>query len=91
MDKREYVHKRKGRYMAQFLDYFEEQIEPLISKEISDDVKAMARRKFGALASDVCEVIELKDDAMNGYARELKDKIHPDSSAPASSREGVAS
>lgn len=89
MDKPEYIHKRKGRYMAQFLEFFEEKIEPLVSKDVSDEVKVMARRKFNALATDACEVIELKaDEAMNGYARDLKDHIHPD--APPT-REGVTS
>lgn len=88
MDKAEYVHKRKGRYMAQFLEFFEEKIEPLVDKKVSDEVKVMARRKFNALATDACELIELKDDtAMNGYARDMKDRLHPDA-APAT-REGV--
>lgn len=78
MDRSEYVHKRKGRYMAQFLEFFEEEIEPLVPKDKADSVKAMARRKFNALATDACELIELKDDAMNGYARDIKDKLHPD-------------
>lgn len=74
----DYVHKRKGRYMAQFLEFFEEQIEPLVPKDIAESVKAQARRKFNALAVDACELIELEGDAMNGYARDMKDRVHPD-------------
>ena len=88
MDKAEFIHKRKGRYMAQFLEFFEEKIEPLVSKEVSDEVKVMARRKFNALATDACEVVELKDEAMNGYAIEMRDRLHPDAKP---SREGVTS
>jgi hypothetical protein len=89
MDKSELIHKRKGRYMAQFLEFFEEKIEPLVSKEVSDEVKAMGRRKFNALATDACEIAELKaDEAMNGLALEMKDRLHPDA---APTREGVTS
>lgn len=87
MERTEYVHKRKGRYMAQFLDQFEELIEPLIPKDKADEIKALARRKFNALATDVCELIELGDDAMNGHARDIKDRLGPDA-APAASRGG---
>jgi len=73
--------------MAQFLDEFEEQIEPLISKEAADKIKGVARRKFNALATDVVDLIELGDDAMNGHARDIKDRVYPDSAPP--SREGV--
>lgn len=83
MDRAEYVHKRKNRYMAQFLDYFEEHVEPRIPADVSEKVKIEARRKFTALATDVCELIELKDEAMNGYARDMRDSV----AAPAS-REG---
>jgi hypothetical protein len=64
--------------MAQLLEIFEEEIEVLLPKDKAQDFKAMVRRKFNALATDACEVIELKDDAMNGYAQEMKDRLHPD-------------
>jgi hypothetical protein len=78
MDRSEYVHKRKGRYMAQTLEYFEENVEPLLPRDVAEAMKAMFRRKMNALATDVCELIELKDEAMNGYARDIKDRLHPD-------------
>lgn len=90
MDRSEYVHKRKGRYMAQFLDFFEEHAEPRLPADVAEQIKAMARRKFNALATDVCELLELGDDAMNGYARDMKDRIHADSAprtAPPATRE----
>lgn len=78
MDRSEYVHKRKGRYMAQLLENFEEEVEVLLPKEVAQNFKAMVRRKMNALAVDACEVIQLKDDAMNGYAQEMKDRLHAD-------------
>lgn len=86
MDRAEYVHKRKNRYMAQFLDYFEEHVEPRVPPDVAEAVKKEARRKFTALATDVCELIELKDEAMNGYARDMKDQAER-AAAPASREE----
>lgn len=78
MDKAEYVHKRKGRYMAQSLEAFEESIEPLIPQEVAQEFKALVRRKFNGLATDCVELMKLEGDAMNGYARDIKDRLHPD-------------
>lgn len=87
MDRAEYVHKRKNRYMAQFLDFFEEQCEQRLPADVAERVKIEARRKFTALATDVCELIELKDEAMNGFARDMKDQAEKAASAPASREE----
>jgi len=84
MDRAEYVHKRKGRYMAQLLEDFEERLEPRLPADVAQEFKVMVRRKMNALATDVCELIELGDDAMNGYARDMKDRIHADSAPPSS-------
>jgi hypothetical protein len=91
MDRAEYVHKRKNRYMAQFLDYFEEHCEPRLPADVSEKVKIEARRKFTALATDVCELIELKDEAMNGFARDMRDQAERAATAPAGSRDEARS
>lgn len=78
MDRTQYVHKRKGRYMAQVLEEYERSIEPLIPKDTSDAFKALVRRKVTALAVDCIEVMELEETAMNGAAQDIKDRISPD-------------
>jgi Mg-chelatase subunit ChlI len=87
MDRAEYVHKRKNRYMAQFLDRFEEECETRLPADVLEKVKVEARRKFTALATDVCELIELKDEAMNGYARDMRDQAEVAAAAPSATRE----
>lgn len=87
MDRAEYVHKRKNRYMAQFLDLFEEECETRLPADVLEKVKIEARRKFTALATDVCELIELKDEAMNGFARDMRDRAEDAHSAPSANRE----
>lgn len=87
MDRAEYVHKRKNRYMAQFLDFFEAECETRLPADVAEKVKIEARRKFTALATDVCELIELKDEAMNGYARDMRDQAETAAAAPTASRE----
>lgn len=87
MDQAEYVRKRKGRYMAQLLEDFEENLEPRLPADVAQSFKVLVRRKFEALATDVCELIELKDEAMNGYARDMKDRLHPDAAPPATREE----
>lgn len=87
MDRAEYVHKRKNRYMAQFLDFFEAECENRLPADVAERVKIEARRKFTALATDVCELIELKDEAMNGFARDMKDQAEMAAAAPSANRE----
>lgn len=76
--RRAYVHRRKGRYMAQLLEAFEEQIEPLIPAGVSADFKALVRRKFNALAADSVELLELEDKAINELATDIKDRLFSD-------------
>ena len=78
MDRTEYVRRRKGRYMAQLLEEFEREIEPRIPTDVAAGYKALVRRKITALAADCLEVMDLEDTVMNGAARDLKDRIHPD-------------
>lgn len=60
-------------------------IEPLVSDEISKEFKALVRRKFGALTKDATDLMELEGD-MNGYAQDLKDRIHADAAPSAHGR-----
>jgi hypothetical protein len=78
MDRTEYVRRRKGRYMAQLLEEFERDIEPRIPQEVATAYKALVRRKVTALAADCLEVMDMENTVMNGAARDLKDRIHPD-------------
>ena len=64
--------------MAQALEHFEATCEPLLPADVAKSMKAMFRRKIGALATDCIELMELGDEAMNGYARDIKDRLHPD-------------
>lgn len=88
MDRAEYVHKRKNRYMAQTLDYFEREVEPRLPADVAEAMKVEIRRKMTALATDVCELIELKDEAMNGFARDMRDQME---SSPAARRDEARS
>lgn len=77
-----YVHRRKGRYMAQTLEVFEEQIEPLVPAEVAGNFKALVRRKMNALAADCIELLELEDQAKNGVAQDIADRLFPDGIPP---------
>ena len=77
MDKAAYVHRRKKRYMAQLLEEFERDVEPLISPDVAAKFKGTVRRKLHALALDSCEIITLKpDEELNGVVVELRDRMH---------------
>lgn len=77
MDRQQYVHSRKGRYMAQTLADFERLVEPLIPEEVAAEFKSTVRRKMNALAVDVCDMLRLEDQGLtlNGYARDMRDSI----------------
>ena len=52
MDRAQYIHKRKAKYMAQTLEAFEEQIEAHVPAELAGDVqsfKGLVRARFNAL------------------------------------------
>lgn len=79
MDKQEYVHRRKRRYMAQILEAFEEIVEPHIPRGASQDFKGTVRRKLHAFAIDVNQVISLEPgEELNGVAVDLRDRVWPD-------------
>lgn len=76
MDRQAYVHKRKGRYMAQTLEDFETNVERYLPEEVAANFKGVVRRKMTALAVDACDIIDGDGDLeINGYARELRDKV----------------
>lgn len=77
-DRGQWVHRRKGRYMAQTLEVFEEKIEPLIPANVAEEFKALVRRKLNGFASDVVELLELENQAKNGYAQDVVDRLFPD-------------
>lgn len=80
MDKANYVHRRKKRYMAQLLDNFEEHVQPHLPPDVADRFKGKVRKKMHALALDSVEIINLKPgEEINGYAVELRDRLHADS------------
>lgn len=71
-----YVDRRKAKYMAQLLEGFERDIEPLIPKDKAHSFKALARRKMNALAADFVELLELDDRASkNELAQEIADRL----------------
>lgn len=77
MDLDTYVNKRKGRYMAQTLDAFEQMIEPHLPADAAGDVQAfkgLCRARFNSLANDAVEASELEQ---NGVAQELRDRLSP--------------
>jgi hypothetical protein len=77
MDRAALVHKRKKRYMAQALDYFDAEAAPHLPPDVADAVKGIFRRKMHALALDACEVISLKPgEELNGAIIELRDHMH---------------
>ena len=72
-----WVHRRKGRYMAQTLEVFEERVEPLLPAEVAKEFKALVRQKLNAFAADVVELLELNDKAKNGVAQDIADRLWP--------------
>jgi hypothetical protein len=76
---RDYIQKRRGRYLAQLLDEFERDIVPLLPEGSDRAVatfKSTVRRKFQALATDSFEVLSVGNDiALNGVALDLRDDL----------------
>ena len=73
---REYIQKRRGKYLAQLLDQFEADIVPLLpegSEQAIEEFKASTRRKFNALATDAYEITSVGTTAViNGHALDLR-------------------
>lgn len=92
MDRAQYISSRRGRYLAQTLEEFENTIEPLVPGDIAQAFKAHVRRKFGAFSADCVELLGLEEKAMsqNGHAQSLRDGLHPDGAASRVSHDPAA-
>lgn len=80
MDKTGFIQRRKGRYMAQILEAFEETIEPRLPDSANGDVqdfKALVRMRLSSLADDAADVVALGNGAINGAAQEIRDRLSP--------------
>lgn len=80
MDRGEYIQKRRRKYLAQVMDYFDEHIAPLIpegSEVTVEEFRGMCRAKFNALAVDATDVMAL-DGYVNSFAEEVKDGLYAD-------------
>ncbi len=79
MDRGEYIHKRKRKYMAQTLEAFERDIEPHLPPEVDGQVqgfKGLVRARFNALAVDSEDIIGLGENVvLNGAAQDLRDQL----------------
>lgn len=89
MDRTEYIQKRRRKYLAQVMDFFDDRIAPLMgenadSQEV-EDFRGLCRAKFNALAVDAADVMELEDVQVNAYAVETKDRLYADG-RPATAR-----
>ena len=83
MDRTEYIQKRRRKYLAQVMDFFDDRITPLMGEKADspevDDFRGLCRAKFNALAVDAADVMELDADVhVNQHAVELKDRLYAD-------------
>lgn len=82
MEKAQYVHKKKKRYLAQTLEEFERLVEPLLpnrdDKRVKD-FKGTVRRKMHALAEDSVEIMSLEPGVeINAAATALRERVEPE-------------
>ena len=66
--------------MAQLLEEFERDLEPLLPAEAIESFKALVRRKLNVLASDIVEKAEDERRGLiqNGVGQAVKDHLHAD-------------
>lgn len=79
MNQAEWIAKRKGKYMAQILERFEETIEPHLPPEAAgdcQDFKGLVRARLTALATDAAGIIGLEVQ-INPLSQEMKDSLSP--------------
>lgn len=82
IDRQSWVHQRKGRYMAQLLELFEQSIEPHVPAPAAEKFKSECRRKLNALAVDAVDVMNMDESTLlNGAAQDVKDRIFVDGRA----------
>lgn len=80
MDQAEYVHWKKGIYLAQLLEGFEEMIEPHLSPQAAGDVasfKGLARERMKNLERDAVEIFSLTGVEVNGVAQTIRHELSP--------------
>ncbi len=66
--------------MAQLLEEFERDLEPLLPADVVEGFKALVRRKLNVLASDVVDQVKVERQGLvqNGAGQALKDSLHAD-------------
>lgn len=77
----QFIERRKKRAMAQLLEEFEREVQPLIPEAVATAFKALARRKLNSFASDVLEALRLRRSGQvkNAVAQDIEDRLHADS------------
>jgi hypothetical protein len=78
MDRAEYVHKRKKKYMAQVLEKFESELQELLPESAAgsvQDFKGLVRARMNALATDAVDIMQLGDEHQNGLGLEFRDRL----------------
>lgn len=82
MERSEYIQKRRRKYLAQVMDFFDENVVPLIPQgtdlTLVEEFRGLCRAKFNALAVDATDVMNLDGFQVNGLADEVKDRLHAD-------------
>lgn len=79
MDRASVVQRYKRKYMAQVLESFELDIEPLLPKEaagVVQNFKGLVRARMNALATDATEIFSL-DEVRNGVAEDIREALSP--------------
>lgn len=74
--RRAYINKRRGKYLAQTLEAFERDIEKHLPRDAAGDVqsfKALVRQRFAALAQDSQDILDFQ---VNALGQELRDRLH---------------
>jgi hypothetical protein len=74
IDRAEWIHQRKRRYMAQILELFEEDFERF-DPEKAKAFKALVRARLNALAVDAADVMSLEGAAINQHAQDIRDSL----------------
>lgn len=80
MDRAEFVHWKKGIYLAQILEQFEKTIETHLPVDANGDVmsfKGLVRRNVKALERDAVEIFSLGDVEFNGVAQTMRHELSP--------------
>jgi hypothetical protein len=80
MDRADYIHKRKARYMALLLEAFENDIEPFLNDDADTarkNFKGLVRARINALATDAADLMSLDGQVQNGVALDLRDQLQP--------------